>query len=116
MAAKPLNLLALKSRDPAALQALGPVPDQFIIISERVTTRSGQNALPDAPEWAIRELVKFAGGDGLYTLSAAPNTGGYSGVNPWRRETFNLTRQIQIGKESPDLARELAREAAGATK
>lgn len=116
MAAKPLNLLTLKSSDPVALQALGQLPDQFVIIGERVTTREGQNALPEAPMWAVRELVKFAGGDGFYTLIAAPNTGGYSGVNPWRRETFNLTRQILIGRENPDLARELAREAAGVPK
>ena len=116
MTAKKLRLLDLSARDPVAVQALGQVPSEFIIIGMRVVSKDGQNAMPEAPEWAIRELTKFAGGDGFYTLTEQNDSGGYNGVNPWRRETFNLTNQIRIGREDSELARRLAREAAGVPK
>ena len=35
----------------------------------------------------------------------------YQGVNPWKKETFNLTEQGQIYKRDPALAERLAKEA-----
>lgn len=42
-----------------------------------------------------------------------PNPTDYQGTNPWKKETLNLTKQAQIMKDNPDLAKQLKAQAKG---
>lgn len=43
--------------------------------------------------------------------TAAPRPGVFSGPNPWKKETHNLTQRMKIAKENPELAKRLRAEA-----
>jgi hypothetical protein len=73
----------------------------------------------DLPPWIRGEVVKAADGNGWFTVplsgtAAGPREGNppQGIVNPWRAETFNITRQIAITRQSPELAAQLEAEAA----
>lgn len=55
---------------------------------------------------------KPKGGSGAGTTSGA-TAGGKAIVNPWKKETFNLTQQGQILRQNPELAARLEAEARG---
>lgn len=48
---------------------------------------------------------------GKYGTGSSSVPGGPSAGNPWKKETFNLTEQGKITRESPDLAKRLRAEA-----
>ena len=73
----------------------------------------------DLPPWIRGEIVKAAEVNGWFTVptpgaAAGPREGNppQGIVNPWRAETFNITRQIAITRQSPELAAQLEAEAA----
>jgi len=55
----------------------------------------------------------FANGGAKAPSSGSPAKGGsgYTGPNPWKKETENATAQYEIYKSDPDMARKLAAEA-----
>lgn len=65
-------------------------------------------------EWAATD-------EGKLYIGAARNNGGgahgsgprpdYMGPNPWKPETRNMTKQAEIARDNPDLAKRLARDA-----
>lgn len=62
-------------------------------------------------EWArTDEAAPFIRATGLGGSGArgGNGSGGNTGVNPWKKETRNLTEQMRITKENPELARRLA--------
>jgi hypothetical protein len=54
---------------------------------------------------AVDERLK----SGSYTPPKDNNS--YTGSNPWKKETFNLTQQAKILKENPELAKQLQAQA-----
>jgi hypothetical protein len=64
--------------------------------------------------WAATDVGKLYvaasrnGGGGAH---GSGNSTGYFGGNPWKSETRNMTKQAEIARDNPDLARRLAREA-----
>lgn len=94
------------------------------MFSQRLTIEGkGQDAQVLLDEKPIAEYLKdwAASDDGKHFVAAPGNTGGGTGgkpggsgkgqVNPWKKETRNLTEQARIRKEDPDLARTLMEEA-----
>lgn len=65
-------------------------------------------------EWAATDAGKLYvgaphnGGGGARGSGSRPD---HTGPNPWKRETRNMTKQAEIARDNPDLARRLAREA-----
>jgi hypothetical protein len=43
--------------------------------------------------------------------TTSPRPGGFSGANPWKKESHNLTMRMKIAKENPELAKKLRAEA-----
>lgn len=65
-------------------------------------------------EWAATDEGKIYVGAARNNGGGARGSGprlGYTGPNPWKRETRNLTKQGEIARDDPDLAQRLAREA-----
>lgn len=90
------------------------------LVGKRIGILDGEAiGLPDdLPPWIRGEVVKAAEVNGWFTV---PDPGAAAGasqgdqpkgvVNPWRAETFNITRQIAITRQSPELAAQMEAEA-----
>lgn len=59
-------------------------------------------------EWAAGDVGKWYVAGGGNSGGGAPGSRGGDGVvNPWAKESFNLTQQIQLTKTKPELAAQL---------
>jgi len=66
-------------------------------------------------EWAASDAGKWYVSGGGNSGGGAPGSRGGDGtVNPWAKESWNLTQQIQLMKTKPELAAQLKAAAAGA--
>jgi predicted nicotinamide N-methyase len=88
----------------------------FEVKGGQVVGIKGAKPADDYPQWALCRLLDAgAGADGVYIINAKDKASEVirmvadMGVkaNPWARESFNLTHQVLIGKERPELAAEL---------
>lgn len=80
-----------------------------------VQTDMGETSLATyIQEWSkSEEAGHYIAGRGVNGSGASStrSAGADGGVNPWKRETRNLTEQMRIAKENPDLAKRLAAQA-----
>lgn len=91
------------------------------VVGKRIGVLDGEAiGLPDdLPPWVRGEVVKAAAGNGWFTVPP-PGASAASrqedelrqGGNPWAADTFNITRQIALRRQSPELAERLEAEAA----
>ena len=61
-----------------------------------------ESAWNNAKKSIVDQQFKDNGRKPVQTLAT-----GYTGKNPWKKETFNLTEQARIIKENPELAKQL---------
>lgn len=82
-------------------------------LADTAALKVGDDGEVVGAEEAIKACLKanpflLAGIQGGANLGGNPGAGGKAGdVNPWKKETFNLTKQAQILRENPALAAQL---------
>ena len=88
--------------------------DKLAILEELGLSKSWANRVKGATVEEIRqdaeELKKALGATGKTVGGGSNPPPGGGAENPWKRETFNLTKQAQILKENPALAQKLMSE------
>jgi hypothetical protein len=90
--------------------------DKLAILEELGLSKTWANRVKGATVEEIKqdaeELKKALGATGK-PVGGGTNPPGAGGgeINPWKRETFNLTKQAQIVKDNPALAQRLMAEA-----
>ncbi|ACB34448.1 hypothetical protein Lcho_2182 [Leptothrix cholodnii SP-6] len=75
----------------------------------RITWSKGENlALVTPYDTAAIERLCQGLPDGVYRTTAAPDADTLPRTNPWAPGSFNLTEQLRLKRESPEMARHLA--------
>ena len=95
--------------------AQGVPADRIAAVMKRADTAAlnvGDDGEVAGAEEAIKACLKanpflLAGVQGGPNLGGNPNGGKPGEANPWKKETFNLTKQAQILRENPTLAAQL---------
>lgn len=99
-----------KAKDLAIEKKLPPNLVDFFIGENEESTFSNLSKLEEiwnqSLQTVVNETFKQNGREPHKTMSAQ-----YSGKNPWKAETFNLTEQARIWKEDPQLAKKLQEQA-----
>lgn len=70
--------------------------------STKTSLESVEKAFREAVEAGVNERLKSGAPGG-----GAGSKGGSGQVNPWKKETFNLTEQGRITRDNPELAKQL---------
>lgn len=78
----------------------------FIVSEDEEATMTNLATLESAWNNAKKSIVDQQFKDNGRKPVQTPATG-YTGKNPWKKETFNLTEQARIIKENPELAKQL---------
>jgi hypothetical protein len=102
--------LRAKAKDFAIENKLPSSLVDFFIGSDDETTTNNLQTL----EKVWNEALKTAVGETFKANGREPHKGTQpmnNIVNPWKKETFNLTKQAQILKENPELAKTLQSQA-----
>lgn len=109
--AKGAGIVAAKGVDAATIDLLVDHLMEKVDVDDADAVKAAFDSFKAANAGMI--AANTVGGAGT---KGTPGAGAFKGANPFAKETFNLTRQIEIRNEDPGLAESLQQAAAGEGK